>query len=175
MQFIVQPFEKGLKANPSWHTHLPFEFVLSLPTHTRNWHRQDGSKETGSSIWGITSPGTYWKTPTWSRWSNFHMCANTLCPGNRWKDVRTLLSHWGKSSPVRLKWKPASENSIDFKLKLRFPPSPHDPDTPNFTAKPAFLLYTWLGGSAHANSSYEFFDSMDMSDEEWEEWVHTES
>jgi mRNA guanylyltransferase len=35
MQFIVQPFEKGLKADPSWRDHLPFEFVSSLSTHTR--------------------------------------------------------------------------------------------------------------------------------------------
>jgi mRNA guanylyltransferase len=83
--------------------------------------------------------------------------------------VDTCYCYGGKSLFDRLKWKPASENSIDFKLRLRFPPSPHDPDTPNFTAKPAFLLYTWLGGSANSNSSYEFFDNMDMTDEEWEE------
>jgi len=92
-----------------------------------------------------------------------------------WEQMRRCKSYLSsrpqleKSLCLRLKWKPASENSIDFKLKLRFPPSPHDPDTPNFTAKPAFLLYTWLGGSGNANSSYEFFDSMDMTDEEWEE------
>lgn len=65
-----------------------------------------------------------------------------------------------------LKWKPPSENSIDFKLNLRFPPSRHDPDTPDFTSKPTFLLYTWLGQSA-----YEFFDTMDVSDEEWDQYV----
>lgn len=37
MQFIVQPFEKGLKANPDWRNFLPFEFVPSFfPTYTRD-------------------------------------------------------------------------------------------------------------------------------------------
>jgi mRNA guanylyltransferase len=35
MQFIVQPFEKGLKANPDWRNFLPFEFVpYFFPPHT---------------------------------------------------------------------------------------------------------------------------------------------
>ena len=65
-----------------------------------------------------------------------------------------------------MKWKPPSENSIDFKLELRFPPSAGDPDQPDLFAKPEFLLHTWLGGQA-----YEFFDEMDVSDEEWEKSV----
>lgn len=67
---------------------------------------------------------------------------------------------------MSLKWKPPSENSIDFKLNLRFPPTPQDPNRPDFTAKPAFLLYTWLGQTA-----YEFFDYMDVTDDEWEQYV----
>lgn len=38
-----------------------------------------------------------------------------------------------------------------------------DPSQPDFEAKPAFLLNTWLGGHEH-----EFFDVMDVDDEEWE-------
>ncbi|KLT46503.1 putative mRNA guanylyltransferase [Cutaneotrichosporon oleaginosum] len=60
-----------------------------------------------------------------------------------------------------LKWKPPSENSIDFRIELRFPPGPGgDPD---LYAKPVFLLNQWMGGS-----QYEFFDEMDVEDEEWE-------
>ena len=68
-----------------------------------------------------------------------------------------------------LKWKPPSENSIDFKVELRFPPSPHDPSEPDFYAKPTFLLNTWLGGDAH-----EFYDEMDVEEEEWTRWVSPE-
>ena len=66
----------------------------------------------------------------------------------------------------RIKWKPPSENSIDFRLELRFPPSTADPNEPDFCAKPMFLLNTWMGQNA-----YEYFDEMDMDDDEWEKWV----
>jgi len=62
-----------------------------------------------------------------------------------------------------LKWKPPSENSIDFKVELRFPPSPEDPSVPDYYAKPTFNLLTWLGQDA-----YEYFDDMDVEDDEWE-------
>ncbi|TYJ54735.1 hypothetical protein B9479_004583 [Cryptococcus floricola] len=63
-----------------------------------------------------------------------------------------------------LKWKPPSENSIDFRIELRFPPI-HDSDEPDYHAKPEFCLHTWLG-----SERYEFFDFMEMTDEEWESW-----
>lgn len=66
------------------------------------------------------------------------------------------------SLDISLKWKPPSENSIDFKVELRFPPLP-DSDEPDYSAKPEFLLNTWLGGDR-----YEFFDFMAMTDEEWQ-------
>jgi len=66
----------------------------------------------------------------------------------------------------RLKWKPPSENSVDFKLVLRFPPLPHDLTKPDFHAKPLFLLHVWTGGDR-----YEQFDEMYVEDEEWERFV----
>ncbi|PPQ75432.1 hypothetical protein CVT26_015354 [Gymnopilus dilepis] len=63
-----------------------------------------------------------------------------------------------------LKWKPPSENSIDFKLVLRFPPSRYNSQEPDWHAKPVFLLYVWLGGD-----SYEEYDNMYVEDQEWEE------
>ncbi|ELU45025.1 CEG1 protein [Rhizoctonia solani AG-1 IA] len=62
-----------------------------------------------------------------------------------------------------LKWKPPSENSIDFKLELRFPPLPGRPSEPDFTAKPVFQLLVWTG-----NNSYEHFDTMQVDDAQWE-------
>ncbi|KAF8809031.1 mRNA guanylyltransferase [Phlegmacium glaucopus] len=67
-----------------------------------------------------------------------------------------------------LKWKPPSENSIDFKLVLRFPPSKYNPTQPDFHAKPLFLLHVWCGGEG-ASTKYEDYDDMYVKDEEWEE------
>lgn len=62
-----------------------------------------------------------------------------------------------------LKWKPPSENSIDFKIELRFPPSARDPSQCDWYAKPYFLLNQWAGGD-----KYEFFDEMEVDDDEWD-------
>ena len=83
----------------------------------------------------------------------------------------TFLSNVSYTSLIivyRLKWKPPSENSIDFKLVLRFPPSRHDPTRPDFHAKPLFLLHVWCGGEG-ANAKYEDYDDMYVENEEWEE------
>ncbi|KAF9053026.1 mRNA guanylyltransferase [Panaeolus papilionaceus] len=67
-----------------------------------------------------------------------------------------------------LKWKPPSENSIDFKLVLRFPPAPHNPSEPDWHAKPLFLLYVWCGDE-RGQPKYELYDEMYVEDDEWEE------
>ncbi|KAJ7709742.1 mRNA capping enzyme, catalytic domain-containing protein [Mycena rosella] len=66
-----------------------------------------------------------------------------------------------------LKWKPPSENSIDFKLVLRFPPLPQNPSQPDFHAKPVFLLHVWCGDE-RGTSKYEQYDQMYVDDDEWE-------
>merc|ERR1711939_512967 len=65
-----------------------------------------------------------------------------------------------------LKWKPPSENSIDFKLELRFPPTERNAEEADFTAKPMFLLMENCGKS----QGHVFFDTMEISDDEWESW-----
>lgn len=65
-----------------------------------------------------------------------------------------------------LKWKPPSENTIDFKLVLRFPPQPDNIKEPNFCAKPMFWLQVHVSG----NDNYEPFDELYMDDEEWERY-----
>ncbi|CED82595.1 mrna guanylyltransferase [Phaffia rhodozyma] len=67
------------------------------------------------------------------------------------------------TDPNILKWKPASENSIDFKLELRFPALDANPSQPDFEAMPIFKLYQWLG-----DDRYEFFDGMVVEPDEWE-------
>jgi len=67
------------------------------------------------------------------------------------------------TDPNILKWKPPSENSIDFKLVLRFPPLRDNPSQPDFHAKPVFLLHVWCG-----DTKYEQYDQMYVDDDEWE-------
>ncbi|KAJ7219430.1 mRNA capping enzyme, catalytic domain-containing protein [Mycena pura] len=62
-----------------------------------------------------------------------------------------------------LKWKQPSENSIDFKLILRFPPLHDNPSQPDYHAKPVFLLQVWCGGN-----QYETYDQMYVDNDEWE-------
>ena len=66
-----------------------------------------------------------------------------------------------------LKWKPPSENSIDFKLVLRFPPSESDASQPDFHAKPIFQLHVWCGHEKGVEK-YQEYDEMFVTDEEWE-------
>ncbi|KIP12277.1 hypothetical protein PHLGIDRAFT_32906 [Phlebiopsis gigantea 11061_1 CR5-6] len=72
-------------------------------------------------------------------------------------------SYVAGTDPNILKWKPPSENSIDFKLILRFPPSRESPRDPDYFAKPVFELHVWCGGR-----NYEPYDVMQVTDDEWE-------
>lgn len=68
-----------------------------------------------------------------------------------------------------MKWKPPSENSIDFKLVLRFPPLNADRSKPDFHAKPAFALYTYCGDEKGV-PKYETYDQLFVEDDEWERY-----
>ncbi|KAF8344169.1 mRNA capping enzyme, catalytic domain-containing protein [Cantharellus anzutake] len=71
-----------------------------------------------------------------------------------------------------LKWKEPSQNSVDFKSELRFPPSPNRPQEPDYAAKPVFLLNAFHGerrGAAH----YEYFDIMEVDDVTWDKMKTT--
>lgn len=82
------------------------------------------------------------------------------------------ISYWPSliNVPRSLKWKPPSENSIDFKLVLRFPSLPSRPNQPDLGAKPVFALHVWNGGEG-ARAQYEPYDVMYVEDEEWEQYV----
>ncbi|KAI1794609.1 mRNA capping enzyme, alpha subunit [Ganoderma leucocontextum] len=71
------------------------------------------------------------------------------------------------TDPNILKWKPPSENSIDFKLVLRFSPTPGKPKVPDFQTKPIFELHVWCGDDRGV-PRYEFYDIMHVEDDEWE-------
>lgn len=74
--------------------------------------------------------------------------------------------------PKILKWKPPNENTIDFKLILRFPPDlERNPrgNLPNLSLMPFFELHQYLGDSA--NEDYEFFDELWVEPEEWRQMV----
>ncbi|KAF7724664.1 Dcp1p-Dcp2p decapping enzyme complex alpha subunit [Apophysomyces ossiformis] len=68
------------------------------------------------------------------------------------------------TSNKMIKWKPANENSVDFKAQLRFPASTTLPGVYDFTAKPEILLLVWQGGN-----EYERFSELGITDEEWRE------
>ncbi|KAL8287061.1 hypothetical protein RQP46_004067 [Phenoliferia psychrophenolica] len=64
-----------------------------------------------------------------------------------------------------LKWKPPSENSIDFLLQLKFPAMAGRPDEVDLFAKPYFMLMM-----NHGQGDARFFDTMEVEDDTWEEW-----
>lgn len=70
---------------------------------------------------------------------------------------------------TRIKWKPPSENTIDFKLRLYFPPDlAKDPrgNLPDLIAKPFFALDEYMGN--RGGDSYRYFDWLHVEDDEWE-------
>lgn len=65
-----------------------------------------------------------------------------------------------------LKWKPAEENTIDFKLRLgEFPLVVFDDNTqgPDYDAKPPLQLLIWLGGDRHGP-----YANLTVTNREWE-------
>ncbi|KAG0328942.1 Dcp1p-Dcp2p decapping enzyme complex alpha subunit [Dissophora globulifera] len=61
-----------------------------------------------------------------------------------------------------LKWKPPSENTVDFKLTLEFR---NQNGAQNSPQKPQFLLFEWKGGQDYAP-----FGQMIVDDDQWERW-----
>lgn len=77
------------------------------------------------------------------------------------------------TDPKIIKWKPPSENTIDFKLRLRFPPDLSVDlrgNIPDLKAKPFFQLDEYVGNSSRAgvDDGYRYFDWLYVSDDEWE-------
>lgn len=90
------------------------------------------------------------------------MRGNTLRARNGHEHVGHSLSSFRLFSQIihSFKWK--EDNSLDFRLILRFPADATSPDQPDFYAKPIFLLYAWFGGS-----NYEVYDKLTVDDDEW--------
>ncbi|ORY92188.1 mRNA capping enzyme, catalytic domain-domain-containing protein [Syncephalastrum racemosum] len=63
-----------------------------------------------------------------------------------------------------IKWKPANENSVDFKVALHFPGSTTLPGVKDYNAVPRVELLVWQGGS-----DYRHFDDLGITAEEWRE------
>ncbi|TIA93666.1 hypothetical protein E3P81_00829 [Wallemia ichthyophaga] len=65
-----------------------------------------------------------------------------------------------------IKWKDPSENSIDFRISLRFSASDDNTNTCDFAKKPLCELQQWEGGKL-----YNWFDNWDISEEEWQNFL----
>lgn len=66
-----------------------------------------------------------------------------------------------------LKWKPAEENTIDFKIELKFnlfKDEENNDQYYDYDSKPKIELSVWKGGNA-----YEYFNDLTLTDKEWEE------
>ncbi|WVN85172.1 uncharacterized protein L203_100317 [Cryptococcus depauperatus CBS 7841] len=136
--WVVTPLEASLKAHPEMRQHLPFEVVAKR--EELSYHLRFVMKEHIPSL-------------QHGHDGLIFTCVQTpYIPG---------------TDENILKWKPPSENTIDFKLELRFPPL-LNADEPDYHAKPEFLLCAWQG-----RDDYEFFDFMYMSDEEWQKVKET--
>jgi hypothetical protein len=107
--------------------------------------------------------------PTWKRRSDIYLCEHTIHAwhGSQYVRFPFLSRPYLLTSFTSLKWKPPSENSIDFKLILRFPPSRSTTREPDFCAKPLFQLHVWCGDE-RGIPKYEQYDELFVTDDEWE-------
>lgn len=76
------------------------------------------------------------------------------------------LDRYDTHDPDRLKWKPPSENSIDFTLKLKFPALADDASVCDYTKKPLFMLFM-----NHGQAGVHYYDMMNVDDDTWETYV----
>lgn len=69
-----------------------------------------------------------------------------------------------------LKWKPAEENSIDFRLTLEFPSldDPEDPEALDYDAIPTCRLGVFMGGSGEGSYDDDYAQ-LYVDEQEWEE------
>lgn len=80
------------------------------------------------------------------------------------------------TDPTLLKWKPAEENTIDFRIHLNIPVyvdedvDERDPDRtyPNYDAQPTIELHVWHGDNSRGESTYTYFADLSVTPEEWE-------
>ncbi|SCZ93553.1 BZ3500_MvSof-1268-A1-R1_Chr6-3g08735 [Microbotryum saponariae] len=144
--YIMEPYDKLLMAHPEAREYLPFEVRLKpqeLSYGIEAVFREHVPKllhgNDGlifTSAEAVYTPGTDPKM-----WARFLRDAPSL------------------------KWKPPSENSIDFVLQLKFPARGDNDHEPDYTAKPIFML---LMNHGHEGSFY--FDTMSVDDDTWEKW-----
>lgn len=71
-----------------------------------------------------------------------------------------------------LKWKPPSENTVDFLMHIEWPVYEPEPDDPDQSRHPDFHAFPSQFGLFinHGNDKYAYIDDMYVTPEEWEEW-----
>jgi mRNA guanylyltransferase len=134
-EWVVSPMKKALQRYPEWKENMPFDIVAK---------HQERSYSVSQVINGIIP---------------------NLQHGHDGLIFTCVESGYAPGTDEKiLKWKPPSENSIDFRIELRFPALHPDSNEVDWTAKPVFILNMWGGGD-----QYEFFDEMEVDDDEWEQ------
>ncbi|KAI8086639.1 mRNA capping enzyme, catalytic domain-containing protein [Halteromyces radiatus] len=66
------------------------------------------------------------------------------------------------TSKKMIKWKPANENSVDFKVRLQYEQSSTIPGAIDASKKPKIELLVWQGGT-----DYSYFTDLGITDKEW--------
>lgn len=142
-EWFYKPYSKMMKDHPHMAQSQPFEIKVKL---VRMSYHVD-------AVFGVDIPALHHGND-----GLIYTCVSTpYSPG---------------TDPNIMKWKPPSENSIDFKLVLRFPSEPARPSKPDYFAKPIFELHVWCG-DRHGQPQYEMYDIMQVDDDEWEKMKET--
>lgn len=174
--WVVQPYEALLKQRPHLLEHQPFESVPSLPSPSLA--RADGKRRVllkpQELSYGIEAVFKE-HLPRLQHGNDGLIFTSAQAPYTPGTDRKMFCPpppplHIPRTDPLlrtcRLKWKPPSENSIDFLLQLKFPPLEDRPTECDFGRKPYFLLLM-----NHGRDGTHYYDTMEVDDATWEEYA----